>query len=165
MCGDGERARDLTQDSLVRIIQGLPEFAGRSRVLTWMLRVAMNVCLTDRRRGRLRLTRSLDEPSGPENAPAGSALPGREPDVVQRVQLAEERHRLARALDGLEPEERALLLLRDGQDLDYADIAEIMGIPMGTLKSRLFRARQALRREVERVEGGARPGKTSGRAD
>ncbi len=164
MCGNAERARDLTQDSLVRVIHGLPEFAGRSRVLTWMLRVAMNVCLTDRRRQRLRLTASLDESAGPETPPASARVAGREPDVVQGVQLTEERRRLAQALDRLEPEERSLLLLRDGQDIDYADIAEILGVPLGTLKSRLFRARQALRREMESLEERPRPGKTSGQS-
>ena len=59
---------------------------------------------------------------------------------------------MAVAMGRLDPQRRAILILRDGQDLDYGEIAEVLGVPTGTVKSRLFRARVALRVELEKLE-------------
>lgn len=156
MCGSPQDARDLCQDAMVKIIHGLPGFTGRSRVSTWMIRVTMNVCLTDRRRSKLRRTTSLNAPAGApgaenEGASIGDRLSGdREPSPAGRVEKGEELQRLSCGLARIEPEQRAMLILRDGQGLDYAEIAEVMEVPVGTVKSRLFRARVALREEVEK---------------
>lgn len=173
MARDPQEARDLCQDALVKIIAGLPGFGGRSKLSTWMIRVTMNVCLTDRRRGRLRRAASLD--SGPpglgdggSGSRAGQGRSGlaedgrslgaslkdeREPPAPRRVEELEERRRLAAGIARITPEQRALLILRDAQGLDYAQIAEIVNIPVGTVKSRLFRARVALREEIEKSPG------------
>lgn len=153
MCRDQQDARDLCQDAMVRIIRGLPDFSGRSRLSTWMIRVTMNVCLTDRRRSLLRRTSSLDAP--PARGEEGSAtIPGhdsaREPTPFERIELGEELRLLSEGLARLDPEPRAILILRDAQGLDYAEIAEVMGIPQGTVKSRLFRARVMLREQIEK---------------
>lgn len=153
MCGRPQDARDLCQEAMVKIIHGLPGFGGRSRVSTWMIRVAMNVCLTDRRRAKIRRMASLDAASGSgeEGQSLGeSRAEAREPTAEGRVERGEDLRRLSRGLARMEPEQRALLILRDGQGLDYADIAEVMEVPVGTVKSRLFRARVALREEVEK---------------
>lgn len=160
MTNDAERARDLTQDALVKIIQGLGSFAGRSRVSTWMIRIAINVCLTDRRRSRLRKTAPLaadgasasDNPTRPPFSGRDS-LGASEPDAAERVQLDESKEALRLAMQCLEPSQRALLILRDMQELDYQSIADVLDVPEGTVKSRLFRARAALRDEMLRLEG------------
>lgn len=155
MCGRPQDARDLCQEAMVKIIQGLPGFTGRSRISTWMIRVAMNVCLTDRRRSKIRRMSSLDAPAGPKSPEDSQSLADsrsneREPSPAARVEHGEDLGRLSRGLARIEPEQRALLILRDAQGLDYAEIADVMGIPVGTVKSRLFRARVALREEVEK---------------
>lgn len=171
MTGSPDLALDLTQDALVKIILGLPGFAFRSRLSTWITRVVMNVCLSDRRRRRLRRTLSLQTPTG--NQELGTASDSRRgpwvsnladsrelpPDHI--VQVREESGRLRAALTRLEQRQRAILILRDGQGLDYSEIAAILEVPEGTVKSRLFRARLALRTELERLEGAFRQG-TSG---
>jgi RNA polymerase sigma-70 factor (ECF subfamily) len=153
MSGDPQRARDLCQDALVKIIQGLPGFSGRSRLSTWMIRIAMNVCLTDRRRQKLRRKASLDAPakSGGEGPGGADRLEDAgEPTPGSRVERGEDLKRLAEGLARIDPEQRALLILRDAQGLEYADISEVLGVPVGTVKSRLFRARVALRQEIEK---------------
>src|SRR5262245_15871118 len=134
-------ARELAQDAMVKVLQGLETYNGRSRLSTWMIRVTINCCLSHLRRQRLRRHGSLEGPlevTAPlELAPAG------------RVQQFETRRALQRALGTLEPEARAVLVLRDLQDLEYHRIAEVLEVPVGTVKSRLFRARLALRAAIE----------------
>jgi len=169
MCGDPADAADLCQDTLVKVIEGLPTFAWRSKLTTWMIRVTMNVCLTDRRRKRVRKTTSLSQfrdgqgpgatgggqgssgtGSGGESEGAGGvAGPGGwEPSTISRVEREEDLDRLNRAMSQLEPQSRMMLILRDSQQLEYAQIAEVLNVPIGTIKSRVFRARQALRERM-----------------
>lgn len=163
MVGTGPRAReiaaDLTQDALVKIIQGLPSFSGEAKLTTWMIRVTMNVCLSWQRGQKHRRHASLDAPaSGSSAAVQGgdgaaatfaSLLAGREQTGASRVQHDEFRGHIAQALASIDPEQRALLILRDVRDLDYEHIAQVLEIPIGTVKSRVFRARAALREAYE----------------
>lgn len=169
MVNDRELAADLTQDAMVRIIEGLSSYDGRSKLSTWMIRVTMNVCLSKMRSEKLRRHASLDAPgagySGPRGGGAGPAgregqsiaqrLPesaDREPDGATSVQREELRRSVAAALLRLSPEQRSILVLRDSRDLDYEQIAEVLDIPVGTVKSRLFRARSALRDALELMD-------------
>ncbi len=161
MVNSPDTAADLTQEAMVKIIQGIDAFAGRSKLSTWMIRVTMNVCLTHRRRMRLRNHVSIDlPPAGFSRDEAGSTtiasslICENEPDARGSLESRESRQRLYRAMDALEPHQRAILILRDVQDLDYRQIAEILEIPQGTVKSRLFRARTALRNQIERIGSG-----------
>ena len=140
-------ARELAQDSIVKVLQGLESYDGRSRLSTWMIRVTINCCLSHLRRQRLRRHGTLEGPAEPLS-PVELAPPG-------RVQQSETRQALQRALQGLDPEARAVLVLRDLQELEYHRIAEVLEVPVGTVKSRLFRARLALRAAVEMELHGA----------
>ncbi|MCU0688625.1 MAG: RNA polymerase sigma factor [Phycisphaerales bacterium] len=163
MVGTGPKAReiaaDLTQDAFVKIIQGLPSFAGDAKLTTWMIRVTMNVCLSWQRAQRHRRHASLDAPVGgpnqsPDDAGAGTfaaLLADREQTPPSRVQEDEVRGQIAQALSTLEGETRALLILRDVRGLEYEQIASVLNVPVGTVKSRLFRARAALREAYERL--------------
>jgi RNA polymerase sigma-70 factor (ECF subfamily) len=163
MVRDPERARDLTQDAMVKVIQGLDSYDGRARLSTWIIRVTMNVCLSHLRKERLRRHASLDA-SEEGGTWAGSISEGRggsegsasgsEPDMLGRVESQEARRMVLQALDRIDPEQRSILVLRDVQDLDYRDIAEALDIPLGTVKSRIFRAREALRAAMEELERG-----------
>ncbi|MCC6321853.1 MAG: RNA polymerase sigma factor [Phycisphaerales bacterium] len=183
LVGNRETAADLTQDSFVKIIQGLETYDGRSKLSTWMIRVAMNVCLSHLRAQKLRKHASLDAMGGgvasslvrggdsaedirlvtgsrTPNAPhRGVTSAIREQTPASNVQQGAQRRIVAQALAGLEPDQRAILILRDVQGLEYDQIAAALEVPGGTVKSRLFRARLALREAIERLEGThAKPG-------
>lgn len=162
MVGDAELARDLTQDAMVKIIQGIDRFSGRSKLSTWMIRVTMNVCLTELRRLKLRRHASLDRPLRDRNADEGpshaSSLPEHEPGPPSSVEQRELTERLSTAMRLIGNDQRALLILRDLQSLDYRQIAELLDVPVGTVKSRLFRARVALREQMEALEPSAGQG-------
>jgi RNA polymerase sigma-70 factor (ECF subfamily) len=166
MVSNPDTAADLTQDAMVKIIQGLPTWDARAALTTWMIRVAMNVTLSHLRAQKLRRHASIEGLSeaggrasrhaGPRSrvGPTGSGRPAsleqhREPDGPSSVQKEELRERVAGALAALEPDHRAILILRDMQDLDYEQIAAVLDVAVGTVKSRLFRARAALRQALE----------------
>lgn len=159
MVRDRDLAADLTQDSFIKIIQGVDSFDGRSKLSTWMIRVTMNVCLSKLRSEKLRRHSSLDSMAGGAGVSAigaGRNADGRnmsgagELDSASNVQAREERERVLRALGDLEPEQRAILILCDCRGLPYEQIAEVLGVAVGTVKSRVFRARTALRDAVEK---------------
>lgn len=165
--GDRDTARDITQDALVRAIQSLDSFDGRSRFSTWLTRIAINACLSYLRKQRLRKHASLDAPMGRGSGSGGRSdfsgqrigqtLPGREPEPVSRIEQDETLECLDRAMARIDPEQRILLSLRDVRGLDYARIADALGIPVGTVKSRMFRARAALREAMEESRSVLKP--------
>ncbi len=162
---DRETASDLTQDAMVKIIGGLDQFQGGSKLSTWMIRVTVNVCLTYLRKQKLRRHASLDTPKlsghddpGSGRSMASSLADSKEHDAEHRVLEGEQLARLQAGLERLDPEQRTILILRDMQDLDYRQIGEVLDVPQGTVKSRLFRARVALREQIEQLANGASEG-------
>lgn len=152
---DRDLAADLSQDAFLRIIRGLDTFDDRARLSTWVYRVTMNSCLSRLRQEKLRRHASLDAPQNTnDGSPGPSRSQTREPPPGSRVQTVDERERLLDALGVLSDEHRAILILRDSRGLEYEQIAETLDIPVGTVRSRLFRARAALRNELESPRGG-----------
>ncbi len=159
MTGHRELAADVCQDAFLKIIQGLDSYDGRAQLATWMTRITINACLSRLRSEKLRRHTSLDlELTG---SSADSTMGGplwrsvaqiREPEAGEGVDTNEDRARLQWALGQLDPEQRAIILLRDQRGLDYEQIGEVLSIAIGTVKSRLFRARAALREVLERQE-------------
>ena len=170
MVSHPDDAAEVCQDVLMKVIQGIDKFRGESGLATWMTRIAMNQSISHLRKRRLRRTISLDQPMRSDNGPndQASALrhqvqDGREPGPEQCVQDSEMLERLKHAICLLDDDFRAVLVLRDIEQLDYAQIAETLELPVGTVKSRLFRARLALRQAMDQlgsVSGG--PGGESG---
>lgn len=158
MMGPAGSPEDVCHEALVRIMKGLPGFDGRSKVSTWMYRVAVNTCIThlrhtirDQDRQPLVLDRTLSNHTE-KSVGLGKILEqSREPDAASRVEQDDSRALVFEALERLDPDLRGVLLLRDAQGLDYGQIAEVLGVSMGTIKSRIFRARAALRLAVEQV--------------
>jgi RNA polymerase sigma-70 factor (ECF subfamily) len=145
-----DEASDLTQDSLIKVMEGLDKYDGRARLSTWVIRVTMNCCLSHLRKQKLRRHASLDEPADEGRGRTGREFAATaELSRVRGVEQDEIHEILAEALGALEPAARAILVLRDLQDLDYVQISEVLDVPVGTVKSRLFRARTALRAAVE----------------
>ncbi len=150
MLRNPELAADATQDALIRVIEGLPSYQGDAKLSTWIIRVAMNVCLSLLRREKIRDHASLDDTSPGAPVPRRDRLedPG-ELSPAGRVEHRERQTAVLDALNAVDPEVRALLVLRDLQGLEYQQIGEVLDLPIGTVKSRLFRARQALRQAIE----------------
>jgi RNA polymerase sigma-70 factor (ECF subfamily) len=131
MAGNDADALDATQEALISLVRGLPHFDGRSSFVTWSYRVATNACLDEVRRRRRRPV-PVDEMT--VAAPAGTDLAG---SVADRMALDD-------ALAALPPEFRAAVVLRDVCALDYAEIAEVLDVPPGTVRSRIARGRAAV---------------------
>lgn len=152
MVGNTEDAADLTQEALMRAVKHVDGFRGGSSFATWLLRIAMNLALSHLRRGKLRHAVSLDQDygSGDQAAPLKNLIASnREPSASQSVEKQEQISLLTAALEHLELPLRSIILLRDLQGMDYQQIAEVLSVPVGTVKSRLFRARLALRRALD----------------
>ena len=161
MLGDANDASETTQDTMVKIIEHIAEFQGQSELSTWITRIAMNQSISRIRKRKLRRTKSLDDTGpaggdGEESQTLGGKLPDdRELSPLDRVEQKEELVRLRAAMARIDEEYRAVLVLRDLQDMDYQEIGRTLDIPVGTVKSRLFRARAALREEMTKTEPSA----------
>ena len=132
--GDDVRARDVTQDVFVKVMERIGGFAGTARFSTWLYRLTINACL-DTRRSDQRLVLVADPPdvASSDDAPQGRA-----------VDRAETRDHVARAIAALTPSLRAVVLLRYFEGLSYDEIADALDCAPGTIASRLSRAHAAL---------------------
>ncbi|MCP4592133.1 MAG: sigma-70 family RNA polymerase sigma factor [bacterium] len=152
LCGHSEDARDLTQEAFLRAYRSLDSFRGHSAFYTWIFRITVNLALSHRRKARVRQAKSLDADRGAdqESSPLRDRLEDRNaPSPDQRLTDAELHQRAEQALEALDPNHRAVVVLRDVEGFDYAEIAQMLDIAPGTVKSRLHRARAALRAEFE----------------
>lgn len=142
MCSRHEDALDLTQKTLIRAWEALPRFESRAIFFTWLFRIAVNQVLSHRRLRRP--TRSLDAET--RNGRWESQIEPEEHErPANRMQREELRLRLEAALEQIEPDYRVAVLLKDVEGLDYAEIAAVLRVPPGTVKSRIHRGRMALR--------------------
>ncbi len=146
ICGNLEDARDLTQQAFIKAYEALPSFRRESAFYTWIYRVAVNLALSHRRSSARHRTVSIEQAlqgsqaetfaRSDRTAETGADESAAESDMLRKV---------AGALHTLEDDDRAVVVLRDIEGLDYREISLILEIPSGTVKSRLHRARLALR--------------------
>lgn len=150
LLGDGEDAADVAQEAFLRIHRGLRSFHGSAALTTWIYRIVHNLCLDELKKRRRRPQVLGDPTPGDEG---GDTLLERMPDEEaepQSLALADERQRAVRAaIDRLRPHHREVIVLYDLEGFSYHEIAEILATNVGTIKSRLNRARLALARELE----------------
>jgi RNA polymerase sigma-70 factor (ECF subfamily) len=142
-----EDALDATQEAMIAIARGIGHFDGRSRFTTWLYRVATNAALDElRRRKRRPVTGIADDLAAEdgERAPAGR-VPRSAASEPMESDGVDVRLDVDAALRQVPEEFRAAVVLRDLADLDYAEIAEALAVPVGTVKSRVARGRAALR--------------------
>ena len=148
ICGDREDAADLCQEAFVRVLERLETFRGQSQFYTWLFRIAVNLTISRRRRNsRVRFT-SLSNDPDLGDAQAASVLdpPARvQADPARQIMAGEAHRRVLEAMDALDDEYRVVIVLRDIEEMDYDQIAAVLAVPMGTVKSRLHRARSMLR--------------------
>ncbi|MFI8457973.1 RNA polymerase sigma factor SigM [Kitasatospora sp. NPDC085464] len=150
--GDREEAADALQDALVSAFRAAAGFQGRSAVTTWLHRIVVNACLDRARRSATRRTTPLDEDPQRLDTLVGTAEPADSP--VVRAELHRE---VTAALDELPPEQRAALVLVDMQGYPVAEAAELLGVPVGTVKSRCARGRARLLPLVRHLHEGGGP--------
>jgi RNA polymerase sigma-70 factor, ECF subfamily len=154
MVGNRDDAAEVAQDAMLKVVEHIGDYNGQCAISTWMIRIAMNLSISHLRRRRLRLTTSLDAGgAGSDDADQSTPLreqigDPREPGPESGVQHNEMIAHLHKALRQLDEEFRSVLVLRDVEEMDYQQIAEILALPVGTVKSRLFRARLALRQKM-----------------
>lgn len=157
MVSNRDDAAEVTQDAMLKIIQHIDTFRSEAQITTWMTRIVMNQAITRLRRRKLRDHASIDSArSNHTDHDQASTLrqvleDHREPGPDQRVQESEMIDQLLIAIDRLDTDFRAVLVLRDIEEMDYQQIADTLEIKVGTVKSRLFRARLALRQEMQKI--------------
>jgi RNA polymerase sigma-70 factor (ECF subfamily) len=164
--GDVDDARELTQETFTRALGKIDSFRGEAQPYTWLFRIALNLSISRLRQVRRHRTFSLDAPcperdngrarQGDEQAAALAQRVADRDGAAGPSEQAERRERdqaVLSALGRLDPEYRAVLVMRDIEGFDYQQMADVLGLPLGTLKSRLFRARLALRDELKTYLG------------
>ena len=149
MCGRRADAEELAQEAFLRALERIESFRSQSRFYTWLFRIAANLTISYRRRARRIRFEPLGGPEefGETQAAARTAelASKRNPGPEAEAMTAETNQRISRALEELDDEHRLVVLLRDVEDMDYRQIAEVVGVPVGTVKSRLHRGRCTLR--------------------
>jgi RNA polymerase sigma-70 factor (ECF subfamily) len=173
LVGDFDEARELTQEAFTRGLMKLDSFRGDASPYTWLFRIAVNLAISHLRKVQRHRVFSLDAPprngngrhDGDDQASSladrvtrdgtsGKAAAAMPPDDLERKEL---HGQVLTALGRLDAEYRAVLVMRDIEGFDYQQMADVLGLPLGTLKSRLFRARLALRDELRAYLSADRP--------
>jgi RNA polymerase sigma-70 factor (ECF subfamily) len=141
MLGDQDAANDMAQESFISAYTGLKDFRHGSKFSTWLYRILMNKCRDYLRSGKNKI--SIDEiaelRSDPKDTPEEAASTHQVSDAVQK------------ALDGLPPEYREVIVLKHMEELDYREISQILGASVAALKVRAYRAREQLRGVLEKA--------------
>jgi RNA polymerase sigma-70 factor (ECF subfamily) len=138
LLGDYDEATEIAQEVFLSAFKSIHQFRGEANFSTWLYRIGLNHAST--RRKNLRSAQQRHIPLDGTEVIADCAA-----DPAKDVEHKEIQNRVQQALDSLDPEDARIILLRDLQDVTYEDVSEMLDIPIGTVKSRLHRARQALR--------------------
>jgi RNA polymerase sigma-70 factor (ECF subfamily) len=145
LVGSADDARDLLQDTFIKAYENLGTFRGGSGLYTWLFRIAVNTSLTHRRKRKWFQV----GPASDEGDPVPTVADTAAADPSDALVAAEIEAQVQQALDSLDDEHRTVVVLRDIQHFDYHEIAEILEVPAGTVKSRLHRARLMLREKLK----------------
>jgi RNA polymerase sigma-70 factor (ECF subfamily) len=150
MLNDPYEAEDVTQEAFLRAYKSLPRFRGASSFHTWLYRIASNLAIdVVRKRKRQDPTFSLDEPLESDDGEYERELPDETGGPEDRTSTRETRVAVRRAIMDLPEKLRDVMILYELQGETYEDIAGILDVPLGTVKSRLFNARNRLKESLE----------------
>lgn len=139
MMGEPADAEDAAQQVFLRVFDQACKFSGQSAFSTWIYRVAANHCLNALKRHRSNPAVSLSD------APEAILPPGAVPSPDEAAAAGDDRELAARLLVALDPDDRAMIVLREIEGLTYRQIAYVVDVPIGTVMSRLYRVRNRLR--------------------
>lgn len=150
LCGNPSDAEELAQETFLKALSSIAQFRSQSRFYTWLFRIAANLAISHRRRGGRIRFHSIDAPQDDDKA--FGALPqladARDPGPAAQAAAAEAQHRALAALEEMDEQFRLVVVLRDIEDMDYSQISEVLDLPLGTIKSRLHRARLILKEKL-----------------
>jgi len=152
--GDYEEANDSAQEAFVKAYGSLNTFRLESAFSTWLYRIAVNACKNKLGSAAYRAKRktvSLDNPGNNEDGPLPMEIQNGTPSPLARMEEKEKKALVQRALDTLPTEFKMVVTLRDVEGLSYEEIAEVTGLNLGTVKSRIARARTDLRNKLRGV--------------
>ncbi len=157
MMGNAEEAEDVAQEVFITVFKSIDSFRGDAKFSTWLYRVTANHCKNrikylsrrhERDKSEFDETIDRDQASGALTGPSVSPRPDRHLEAVELEQV------MRKAISELEEDHRLLVILRDIEELSYEEICHITELPEGTVKSRLHRARMALRKKMQRYVKG-----------
>ncbi len=146
MLGRDEEAKDATQETFLSAYRNLSKFRGEAKFSSWIYRIALNICNT-RLRSRSKVTISLDE----RRETAGFELSDETEDLSAGVQQAQVARHVRRALQGLPADMRQVIIMKEYEGLKFVEIAEILGIPLSTVKTRMYTGLTELRKRLEHL--------------
>ncbi|MGE5391139.1 MAG: RNA polymerase sigma factor [Deltaproteobacteria bacterium] len=148
--GNEEDASDMAQEALLKAYRSLRLFKGNSSFGTWLYRITTNVCLDELRRRKRRITPlSLDEPLAMQDGEeVDKEIPDQSPGADILYEQKEFSDYIQVLLDELKPEHKTAIVLRDVMELSYEEIAQTLDCSLGTVKSRISRARDMLRKKL-----------------
>jgi len=144
--GNLEEAKEVCQEVFIKIFRGLPQFQSHCSLKTWIYRITLNTVLNEKRRWYQRLKDRFFGLEGIAQMKFDSL-----PDPEMSLMISERCRNVTRALRKLRPDHRAILVLRDLEGLSYQEISTALGLNLGTVKSRLARARQEMKDAVQNV--------------
>jgi len=156
--GDREEAEDVTQETFIKAYRSLDSFRGQASFSTWLYKIATNLCI-DRARGKKRRPQqafSLDEPMDKDEEKGGREIPDSRYEPAQDVERDEMRKVVRETVAAMPEKMRQVLILCDLQGKPYEEIAQMLDVPLGTVKSRLFHARADLARRLRPYMSGAK---------
>jgi RNA polymerase sigma-70 factor (ECF subfamily) len=149
--GSRELAEDLMQETFLRVIRGAENYKRQAKFTTWLYTIARNLCVDQSRRAKHRRAQSLDQPmsSSAESGTLLDVVPGKDMPS-DRAAVSKEIHRkLHEALERLSEEQREVFLMREFLDMPFKQIADVVGVPENTVKSRMRYALEKLRLELD----------------
>lgn len=148
MLGDAAEAGDAAQETFIAAYRNLANFRGEAKVSSWLHRIAVNQCLTKQRRTKTRAETFLDDEDNA--AEKAFAAPGHQSPARQAEQSERLSHVRA-AVNSLPPELRQVIVMKEFEELTFQEIAETLGLPLSTVKSRVYTALKQLRMKLERT--------------
>lgn len=155
--GDSDEACEAVQEAFLSAYKNLKRFRAEAKLSTWLMAIAIN-CARNRRRQaasrRARIPLSLDAPLPGGGGATVPDPPSNDPSALERIEEGEIRRRVQGCIDALDADFKEVLVLRDLQDFSYEEIGETLRLPSGTVKSRLSRAREAVKDCLKRTMGG-----------
>lgn len=148
MLGREDDARDAAQETFIAAYRNLANFRGEAKVSSWLHRIAVNQCLTHKRRAKTRSEEFLDDDDGSEErvfvAPLHNS-PSRQAEQVERLKL------VRTAVSSLPTDLRQVIVMKEFEDMTFLEISETLEIPLSTVKSRLYTALKQLKMKLERM--------------
>jgi RNA polymerase sigma-70 factor (ECF subfamily) len=153
IAGDTRDGEDATQEALIKIVRNLPNFDRRSSFSTWIYRIATNSALDELRKRQRHAVAVAPITSESQNPQAPGLSEQIDPLTSAEIDRISDRMVIQEAISALSEDHRTIVVLRDVAELEYSEIAEVLQIPEGTVKSRLARARQDLTLRIRNYEG------------